>query len=286
MGTLGQYLRSAREQRGIDLRDAAQQTRIGINYLKALEAEDFSRLPGEVFVRGFLKNYGKFLGLDEFDVMKRFGELRPPRLEPGAVATTDQPVEGSKKMTPPSPAIEPFLWGTGGVIALAVILFVFTSMPERHPQEAHETMLPASISQPDAAPVPQSEKLYLEVVALENTWLLVRIDNSPQKKALLNKDDSLIWSANERFILSYGSAKSLKLTLNGRELVVNGLGNAVVRDLQIIASGLVNRDIKPKRPRRVKPKKIPAAGPQKPGAEVPTEQLLGPPAPVQPGPFD
>ncbi len=43
MGTLGQYLRSAREARGIDLRDAAQQTRISFNYLKALEEEDFSQ---------------------------------------------------------------------------------------------------------------------------------------------------------------------------------------------------------------------------------------------------
>ena len=54
MGKLGQCLRETREARGIDLRDAAQQTRIGVNYLKALEEQDFSRLPGEVFVKGFL----------------------------------------------------------------------------------------------------------------------------------------------------------------------------------------------------------------------------------------
>ena len=76
MGTLGQYLRNAREARGIALRDAAQQTRIRFNYLKALEEEDFARLPGEVFVKGFLKNYGKFLHLEEFEVMKKYAESR------------------------------------------------------------------------------------------------------------------------------------------------------------------------------------------------------------------
>ncbi len=131
MGTLGQYLRSAREARGIDLHEAAQQTRIGINYLKALEEEDFSRLPGEVFVKGFLKNYGKFLRLDESQVMKKYGELRAPKSEAGSVAAKEPAAAGSEQKTPRSTTttIEPFLWGTGIVIAL--ILFMFTSLPER-----------------------------------------------------------------------------------------------------------------------------------------------------------
>jgi cytoskeletal protein RodZ len=59
MGTLGQYLREAREAMGIDLRDAAQETRISFNYLKALE-EKTSQTSRRGFVRGFLKNYGRF----------------------------------------------------------------------------------------------------------------------------------------------------------------------------------------------------------------------------------
>src|SRR3990172_5593198 len=102
MGTLGQYLRSAREARGLDLRDAAQQTRIGIAYIKALEDEDFSRLPGEVFVKGFLKNYGKFLRLDDAEVMKRYGELRTLRTTPATVANKEPVVTVSEKKTTPS----------------------------------------------------------------------------------------------------------------------------------------------------------------------------------------
>jgi hypothetical protein len=245
MGTLGPYLRGAREARGIDLHDAAQQTRIGIAYLKALEEEDFSRLPGEVFVKGFLKNYGKFLRLDESQVMKKYGELRDPKSEEGPVAEKSPAAAGSMQKKPQSTAIEPFLWGAGIVIAL--ILFLFASLPERHPRETKQVVAPVSTGQTATAqgPVMQVEKLYLEVVALEETWLLVRTDNSPQKKALLKKGESLIWSADERFLLSYGSAKALKLILNGRELTVNEPGNEVVRDLTIIASGAVSRKIQP-----------------------------------------
>lgn len=272
MGTLGQYLRSARESRGIDMREAAQQTRISFNYLKALEEEDFSRLPGEVFVKGFLKNYGKFLRLEELEVMKRFEELRAAKPAPGAVVDREPAVISSKQKTPQVTTIEPFLWGGGIVIAL--ILFVFTALPERHPQKKQEDVTAVTTGQTATAPlpVPQTEKLYLEVVALEDTWLLVRTDNSPQKKALLKKGESLIWSADERFLLSYGSANALKLMLNGQELTVTEPGSEVVRDLAIIASGIVNRNIQLEQARAARLKRKPAVLPQQPQSQ----ELAGP----------
>jgi hypothetical protein len=205
-----------------------------------------------------LKNYGKFLRLDESQVMKKYGELRDPKSEEGPVAeNSPAAAAGSMQKKPRSTVIEPFLWGAGIVIAL--ILFLFAALPERHSRETKQVAAPVSTGQTVTAlgPVMQVEKLYLEVVALEETWLLVRTDNSPQKKALLKKGESLIWSADERFLLSYGSAKALKLTLNGRELIVNEPGNEVVRDLTIIASGVVDRKIQPAE----KPKSKPAADP-------------------------
>ena len=288
MGTLGQYLRSAREARGIDLHEAAQQTRISIVYLRALEAEDFSRLPGEVFVKGFLKNYGKFLHLDESQVMKRYGELNVPKSEAAPVVEKEPVAASSEKKAPRSTRIEPFLWGTGIVIAL--ILFMFTSLPERHKRETKQVAAPISTGQTVTAQglVMQTDKLYLEVVALEDTWLLVRTDNGPQKKALLKKGESLIWSADDRFLLSYGSAQSLKLMLNGQELAVNEPGNEVVRDLTVTASGVVNRKIQPDnklaRKKHLSAEQIPSQelyGPRLPTTTTKTQKnmVFGPSAP-------
>jgi hypothetical protein len=276
MGTLGHYLRSARESLGIELRDAAQQTRISFNYLKALEEEDFSRLPGEVFVKGFLKNYGKFLCLDEFEVMKRYGELREQKSalhqnaavnEASAVAASEQNKQNKQRLT----RLEPFLWGAG--IAIALIMFIVTALPEHH-RDAQKTVNPQTSASTGTVlpPRPQTDKLYLEVVAMEDTWLLVRTDNSPQKKAMLKKNESLIWSADERFLLSYGNAKALKLMLNGQELTVNEPGNAVVRDLAITATGIVNRNIQPEKtvPRK---KSLPAEQPQQ--TQPQPQELIG-----------
>ncbi len=278
MGTLGTYLQEARNTRGIDLREAAQQTRISIQYLKALEAEDFSKLPGEVFVRGFLKNYGKFLNLDESEVMKRYAELRqkpaaaaagaaPAPASAAALAEPPAPVKKTAEEKQPSSKtpIEPFIWGAGIIVILIALLF--TALPRRHAKETPEAPKESQKSEPTSS-VPsdelaskaastfiRSDKLYLEVSALENTWLLVRTDSSPQKKAVLNKGESLIWSADERFLLSYGSAGALRLRLNGQELTVNEPKNAVIRDLTITAAGIENRTIQAENARQPKPRK-------------------------------
>jgi len=150
---------------------------------------------------------------------------------------------------------------------------MFMALPKRHQREAQKAVPPISNDQTITAPLPfpQSDKLYLEIVALEDTWLLVRTDNSPQKKALLKKGESLIWSAEERFLLSYGSAKALKLMLNGQELTVNEPGSEVVRDLAIIASGIVNRNIQPEK-KLPRTKSVPSDQPQK----TPSQELSGP----------
>jgi transcriptional regulator with XRE-family HTH domain len=277
MGTLGSYVRSAREARGLDLRDVAQQTRISVGFLKAIEEEDFSKLPGEVFVKGFLKSYAKFLRLPEDEIMKRYAEIGAPR--PAAPASADSQAAPKAPKTvkaePPkstpaeaSPAapetekhgrigLEPFLWA--GAVIIGIAVFIITALPEKNKSGRHA---PATTSQGTAtdgvvaAPTAtiKPEKLYLEVVALEDVWILVRTDASPQKKAALKKGESITWSANERFLLSYSSVGAAKLVLNGKDLEVSGSKSAVVRDLIITSAGVAFQKVEPEKPMPRKPK--------------------------------
>jgi hypothetical protein len=61
---LGTVLRTAREARFIDLARVERDTKIRVRYLSALERGDYRDLPGSVYTRGFLRNYGLYLGLD------------------------------------------------------------------------------------------------------------------------------------------------------------------------------------------------------------------------------
>jgi flagellar biosynthesis protein FlhG len=60
----GPLLRQIREAIGIELREIAEKSKIGMAYLQALEAEVFTKLPAPVYVRGFLAEYARALGLD------------------------------------------------------------------------------------------------------------------------------------------------------------------------------------------------------------------------------
>ncbi len=61
---LGEVLRTAREAKGVDLVRIERETKIRTRYLTALEHGEYAELPGAVYTKGFLRNYGTFLGLD------------------------------------------------------------------------------------------------------------------------------------------------------------------------------------------------------------------------------
>ena len=61
---LGGVLRAAREAKGVDLTRVERDTKIRERYLSALEQGDYRELPGAVYTKGFLRNYGAYLGLD------------------------------------------------------------------------------------------------------------------------------------------------------------------------------------------------------------------------------
>src|SRR3989442_7217811 len=68
----GKKLREARERRGITLREIADTTKISVSALEALERNDFSRLPGGIFSRAFVRAYALEVGLDPEQTVETF----------------------------------------------------------------------------------------------------------------------------------------------------------------------------------------------------------------------
>ena len=81
-GNFGERLKRERELREVSLEEITTATRIGPHFLEALENEEWSKLPGGVFNRGFVRSIARYLGLDEeaflaeYDVA--FKEQIPP----------------------------------------------------------------------------------------------------------------------------------------------------------------------------------------------------------------
>ena len=78
MPTFGENLRREREMRGVTLEEISESTKISVRLLKALEEDDFGKLPGGVFTRSFIRNYAQYLGLDEEHVLAEYRRSAHP----------------------------------------------------------------------------------------------------------------------------------------------------------------------------------------------------------------
>jgi cytoskeletal protein RodZ len=76
MESIGQYLRKHREEREMSVEEVSRATRIPVGNLERLENDHFDDLPGEVFVRGFLKAYARAVSIPVDDVLARYTTSR------------------------------------------------------------------------------------------------------------------------------------------------------------------------------------------------------------------
>lgn len=110
---LGAVLRTAREAKGVDLARVERETKIRTRYLAALEEGDYRDLPGAVYTKGFLRNYGTYLELDPEYLVDLF------RIETASTA-----VERPSLVPPPRPIARRrgrALVVTPGAIAAAIL---------------------------------------------------------------------------------------------------------------------------------------------------------------------
>lgn len=72
--TLGERMRRARNEKRIGLPEIAKNTKIQLEYLEYLESGDYGKLPADVYVRGFLKSYADYLGINDEYLIKSFNK--------------------------------------------------------------------------------------------------------------------------------------------------------------------------------------------------------------------
>lgn len=127
--------------RGVTLEEISAATRIAPRFLVALENEQWDKLPGGVFNRGFIRAIARFLGLDEDTLVSEYALETKGRAEPGVVA--DPPLESSRRW----PAI-------ALVISVAVLIIVATVVAVVHFAPQISARLHKHAAQPVTAPQP------------------------------------------------------------------------------------------------------------------------------------
>lgn len=112
MESVGTHLRREREARHVSLEEVAQTTRIPVRMLQHLEADETTELPGDVFVRGFIKSYARVLGVDASPLLRRYDNGRATGVAAPAPITAITAPERGRRF--------------GIAIALVILLILFT----------------------------------------------------------------------------------------------------------------------------------------------------------------
>jgi cytoskeletal protein RodZ len=276
-------LRESRERKGLTLEALHTSTRIGLDFLAAIERGDFDFLP-KTYIRLFLRSYATHVGMDPQYVLDRYEELVRPVPE----ETQGPPVEEQRR---------PLSWGV--VVALAaglvvlgwsgVLLFKgqmggapegprgFASSPASSVEGTSERERPAAaegslqVAAPDTASSPatagqqgrdtspvlstpiaglgQDSALVLEGVGVEETWLDVSADGQRVFRGTVKPGDAQRWTARERFYVVAGRSGGVQFSLQGRPIPRVGSGPPEVLRMSVTRAGVVVEQ----RPREVRP---------------------------------
>jgi cytoskeletal protein RodZ len=123
MAEIGATLREARMRAKVDINEVEAGTKIRAKYLRALENEEWDLLPGDVYVKSFLRTYGEYLGLDTRQLLDDFRRRyeRPSDHELRPIAPLGRDRERERR--PRRPLIPP--WLLVGVVLVAVVAALY-----------------------------------------------------------------------------------------------------------------------------------------------------------------
>lgn len=76
MDSLGEFLKEARGKLNISIEQITEDTRILRKFIEAIENDDFSAFPGETYLKGFLRNYSEYLGIDSDEVIRKYERIK------------------------------------------------------------------------------------------------------------------------------------------------------------------------------------------------------------------
>lgn len=245
MPALGQRFRAAREARGLSLPEVVEQVRIRAVYLAAIENEDWSAIGAPVYIRGFLRTYARFLGLDAEEVVAEFnlGEGERGAIVPARGHIVDERAAGRRGLQ-----LSPFIW-VAAVVAIVLIAFVvyneltlpkpgavaFLATPIPAPSVTATSLVvaPSASPMPSVTVTPSAEPTLLTATTLSlrltgPCWLRVSSDGRVVSEGIFPAGTTKTFSGRSVSVL-VGNAGAADLLLDGKDLGKMGAPGQVVQ---------------------------------------------------------
>ncbi len=248
---MGSVLKERRIGLGKDLKDVARETKVTKSYLTAIEEEDFSSLPAEVYTKGYIRGYAKFVGISLDVALAAYESYLEESKHAKEKLKTELTKSTSKKLNYLINKLitRKAFWIIISAVIISIVYLLLISqkeMPSMPPKielpEMQKQMqiksdkeLAPTINEPnnelkddDLLPtVPYSlvsQNIYsLEIIATDRVWVRVVIDKVETREVLLNPGERVNYEANESIEVLIGNAFGVKLKFN--DTVLENLGD-------------------------------------------------------------
>ena len=219
-GTFGERLKRERELREVTLEEVSKATRISSRFLQALEDEDWEKLPGGVFGRGFVRTIARYLGLSEEGFLAEYDLARGENAVP-AQSKPEERIPSPPKWIP-LVALLVILLLLAGAIAGGVYgwrkwktrrLNKQTQTTSSHFASAPPN--PAPGQQPATAAASLAVPLQLNLSTSSLTHVRVISDDTVALDADLPSGENRRFTATRQFEISATDSSAVLLELNG-----------------------------------------------------------------------
>ena len=228
---VGDILRAERERRGLAIRDVEEATSIRALYIQSIEENKYDIIPGEVYLKGFIKTYANFLNLDGNAVVNQYRqEKTPPNVilddvESNVVENKGLKPQNNNKIEFGNIIKQKIVIG-GLAFALVCGYWMLnldsSEAPMEQPKQEVKTVVavPKEVSVPVTAP--QSKPIKISLKFEGACWTEVKVDIHNIYEGIPNTGEVLTWDANNDIIIKLGNAGVVDVTHNGN--VIGKLG--------------------------------------------------------------
>ena len=249
---IGDLLRRERERQNLSIKDIEKATSIRALYIDAIEKGEYKTLPGEVYAKGFVRNYANYLELNANEIVNAFNEEMHPQEELQESAGSSSAEEARQEQSaernreeyrgPKITSLEsyPMEKKSHGIrnalmVAAAVFVVAFAALiafggdeEPSAPAPRAKTQTQQGQKQTEAAPKPAADGVEVKLSFTDRCWTEVIVDGKTEFEGTAEKGKVLTLKGKDKVRITAGNAGALNYSLNGKDMGAIGQKGEVV----------------------------------------------------------
>ena len=241
MQTVGEILRVEREKKLLSIKDVEAATSIRALYLTAIEETNYSIVPGEVYLKGFIRNYANHLGLDGQQMIDLYRENQLALSTSAADSKLSSKAKTTDDSSPSRRAVpehkQPLRWLPISIVVVCILGAFWLITANRDPAQAP---IPEGKSAPTVPvqPMPQTttetkpsvpaKPVVVVAKFTEECWTLVSADGKNLYEGIPKAGETFTWEAQKTIVVKLGNAAGVDIVYNGQPLGKLGQKGEVV----------------------------------------------------------